>query len=141
MQFIHGGAYNGKSKWVRENFLEIQNWIRLFDAEAMPFPRDHEGTVVMEGLEYLVLSQVKKGMNVEEIRSGFLSFLKEWKIWENTSSWEVIIIGSDITKGVVPMEEEVRRWRDAAGWVYQDVSSHSEKVFEIWFGLGAALKE
>jgi adenosyl cobinamide kinase/adenosyl cobinamide phosphate guanylyltransferase len=50
------------------------------------------------------------------------------------------VIGSDITKGVVPLEKENRIWRDLTGWAYQDTAAKAEKVDIIWYGLNQTMK-
>jgi adenosylcobinamide kinase / adenosylcobinamide-phosphate guanylyltransferase len=140
MQFITGGTFNGKSKWLKENDDRPKEWLKLFHAVSRPQPGEYDGTVVLEGLEYLILTEIRTGRNTDEIRNDFLSLFLEWKSWEGTSSNEVIWIGSDITKGIVPVEAEARKWRDVTGWVYQDLVDQSERVYEIWFGLPTILK-
>ena len=52
----------------------------------------------------------------------------------------VILIGSDITKGIVPIEAENRVWRDVTGRVYQDTVSICNRVDLIWYGINKRLK-
>ncbi|WP_421378636.1 bifunctional adenosylcobinamide kinase/adenosylcobinamide-phosphate guanylyltransferase [Bacillus salacetis] len=140
MQFITGGTFNGKSRWVKENIDREREWLKLFHSETMPHPAGYEGLVVMEGLEYLVLSELRKGRNGDDVRMDFLSLFLKWKSWEDVSANEIIWIGSDISKGIVPIEAETRLWRDVTGWVYQDLVRESKEVYEIWFGLPTLLK-
>jgi adenosylcobinamide kinase / adenosylcobinamide-phosphate guanylyltransferase len=140
MQFVTGGAFNGKAKWVEGYNGRPKKWLKLFKADRAPLPGKYEGTVVMEGLEYLVLSTIRTGKTSDEIRKDFFSLFMEWKSWEDGLSNEVIWIGSDISKGIVPIEAETRQWRDVTGWVYQDLAAQSDRVYEIWFGLPAVLK-
>lgn len=51
-----------------------------------------------------------------------------------------MLIGSDISKGIVPMAAEDRWWRDTTGWVYQDLVSAAERVDVIWYGISQKLK-
>jgi adenosylcobinamide kinase / adenosylcobinamide-phosphate guanylyltransferase len=141
MQFITGGTFNGKSRWVKKYDDSPKTWLKLFHADSMPHPGEYEGTVVLEGLEYLVLSEIRTGRNSDQIRKDISSLFLEWKNWETDSSNEVIWIGSDISKGIVPIEAEARQWRDVTGWVYQDLVRQSERVYEIWFGLPTVLKD
>ena len=52
----------------------------------------------------------------------------------------VILIGTDITKGIVPIEAENRVWRDVTGRVYQDTVSICNRVDLIWYGINKRLK-
>ena len=56
MQFVTGGAFNGKSSWVRAyNGIngESASWISAYRKETLPLSLDHldENVVVIEGIE------------------------------------------------------------------------------------------
>lgn len=135
MHFVTGGAYNGKRKWVKANYSDTR-WVSAY--EKMPLPEDFssykDNFVVLEGLEYFV--QVSS-YSREEWRRYFNSCLE----WEAAApSRQVIIIGTDISKGIVPMEKENRTWRDMTGWVYQDLAAICDKVDVIWYGINQTIK-
>ena len=52
----------------------------------------------------------------------------------------LIIIATDVGRGVVPMEPEQRRLRDLNGWFTQDATAQAEEVWYVRHGLVMALK-
>ena len=53
MHFVTGGAYNGKSKWVRRHYgLDgtSSEWISAYHDQPLPL-HFHENTVVLQGIE------------------------------------------------------------------------------------------
>ena len=67
--------------------------------------------------------------------------MQDWLEWEKQNSQrKVILIGCDISKGIVPMSAKDRKWRDITGWVYQDVVEAAERVDVIWYGIVQKLK-
>lgn len=89
---------------------------------------------------------------------GIEQFLYEWAIepnwklkWdqllENGIAWErtnpkrtLVIIGTDMTKGIVPLDKRKRSWRDITGWCYQDLVKKSNRVDLIWYGINERIK-
>jgi adenosylcobinamide kinase / adenosylcobinamide-phosphate guanylyltransferase len=141
MQFVTGGSFNGKSEWVRETNKQKLEWLNVSEERTLPQPDTFQNTVVLEGLEYLILNEVRKEKEMNMIRSEFHSLFETWKKWEETSAnQKVIWIGSDIGRGIVPVDSTERKWRDITGWVYQDLVKLAGSVYEIWFGLPQRLK-
>jgi adenosylcobinamide kinase / adenosylcobinamide-phosphate guanylyltransferase len=141
MQFVTGGAFNGKSEWVRETNKQKLEWLNVSEELTLPQPEPFQNTVVLEGLESLILNEVRKEKEMNRIRSEFHSLFEKWLNWEETSAHRnVIWIGSDIGRGIVPVDPAERKWRDLTGWVYQDLVKLSDHVYEIWFGLPQRLK-
>lgn len=132
MHFVTGGAYNGKRRWVRDRYPEAK-WVSAYNGSPILVELD-DSVVVLEGLEQWV-----KGSSYT--REEWKRQLEKWLTWENeTPSRQVVLIGSDISKGIVPMEKEDRDWRDMTGWVYQDVTAVSRQVDLIWYGINQTIK-
>ncbi|MGR3765994.1 bifunctional adenosylcobinamide kinase/adenosylcobinamide-phosphate guanylyltransferase [Rossellomorea sp. NS-SX7] len=141
MQFVTGGAFNGKSQWVRETNKQKLEWVNLSEECTLPQPDPSQNTVVLEGLEYLILNEVRKEKEMNSIRSEFHSLFETWMDWEGAlTPRNVIWVGSDIGRGIVPIDSTERKWRDLTGWVYQDLVKLADSVYEIWFGLPQRLK-
>ncbi|WP_394172482.1 hypothetical protein [Guptibacillus hwajinpoensis] len=51
-----------------------------------------------------------------------------------------MIIGTDITQGILPFEREEQDWRELTGWAYQDLTDAADRVDVIWYGLNQQLK-
>lgn len=146
MHFVTGGAYNGKSKWVKE-YYELEGtphlWMSSYQEAAIvenPTDVNKEAIIVIEAAEVLLkhwLNQLDK----EKIRNKWRMVLQAWLEWEKVEeSRKVIIIGTDMTKGIVPISSEDRIWRDVTGWAYQDTVKKAERVDLIWYGINQQLK-
>jgi adenosylcobinamide kinase / adenosylcobinamide-phosphate guanylyltransferase len=142
MQLVIGGAFSGKRKLVRETSGKC-SWVsaykgdRLVDWETM---WEMNTTLVMEGWESWISSELSHHENLDEIRSDFKAlFLKiqeEGCIRNN----QIILIMLEMGKGIVPLQKEERRLRDLAGWIAQDAANISDEVHLVWNGLSKRLK-
>jgi adenosylcobinamide kinase / adenosylcobinamide-phosphate guanylyltransferase len=95
---------------------------------------------VFEGLE-VWLREWAGSMGSVEIRRKWQLLLREWLEWESQDHQrKIILIGCDISKGIVPMAPEDRSWRDITGWVYQDTVTAAERADVIWYGISQKLK-
>ncbi|WP_050181800.1 bifunctional adenosylcobinamide kinase/adenosylcobinamide-phosphate guanylyltransferase [Domibacillus robiginosus] len=138
MHFVTGGAFNGKKKWVIDFYgLEKtpHQWHSFYKkTEAPAFT---EEIVVLEGIERYVRILLERFETPEKARLLFRKELEKWKKEDRT----VILIGTDITKGIVPMNAFDRFFRDTAGWCFQDVAAASGRVDTVWYGIGETIKE
>ena len=145
MQFVTGGAFNGKSSWVRAyNGIngESASWISAYRKETLPLSLDHldENVVVIEGVEQWI-KELLVEFEAEVVRGKWQALMENWQIWERAKQGRmVILIGSDLTKGIVPIEAENREWRDVTGRIFQDTVSICDRVDLIWYGLNKRLK-
>jgi adenosylcobinamide kinase / adenosylcobinamide-phosphate guanylyltransferase len=147
--FVTGGAFNGKAEWVKGELLRPDDisfqWHSHFRPEDVllyPGLDTNQDIIVFEGLEYSILHRLMdKTTNGEQLRKEFTNLFLAWMKWEQEKDKRLVIwIGSDITKGIVPLEEKNRLWRDISGWVYQDLAKISENVVSIWYGIPTTLK-
>ncbi len=142
MHFVTGGAYNGKAKWVKKHFaldMDHVQWISAYRDEPLPL-HFHEDTVVLQGIEAWIKGEAS-AQEAAVIRLKWQEIISGWRIWEEENNdRRLILIGADITKGIVPIEVENRIWRDATGWVYQDIVAVSSRVDMIWYGVSQQLK-
>jgi adenosylcobinamide kinase / adenosylcobinamide-phosphate guanylyltransferase len=142
LHFVTGGAFNGKSRWVREQYGLNDNehsWNSAYKKDPIPYP-DNVTIAVFEGLE-VWLREWAGSMGSVEIRRKWQLLLREWLEWESQDHQrKIILIGCDISKGIVPMAPEDRSWRDITGWVYQDTVTVAERADVIWYGISQKLK-
>ncbi len=141
MYFITGGSFNGKSRWVKDKFNLKEHettWISLFDKEMEDITTIGP-VIVLEGLEYAVRSSIlHSGGDSRALFKEQMDSLRKWE--EGSPERKVIWIGSEIGKGIVPMDQSFREWRDITGWVYQDLAERSQQVWLVWYGLASSLK-
>jgi len=96
--------------------------------------------VVCEGIEQWVREWLKD-LDEEAVREKWKQVLNHYYGWEKENRRrKVIFIGTDITKGIVPVKLEERIWRDVTGRVFQDTASTCERVDLIWYGLSTRIK-
>ncbi|MDM5227755.1 bifunctional adenosylcobinamide kinase/adenosylcobinamide-phosphate guanylyltransferase [Cytobacillus sp. NJ13] len=141
MHFITGGAFNGKSRWVKE-FYQLDDtphkWISAYHGELAGDLG--QKLIVYEGIE-LMIREWSQALEFEEIRDKWQEMLAEWQEWEKTAvNRKIVLIGSDISKGIVPMEAADRKWRDASGWAFQDAAAAADRVDLIWYGISQKIK-
>ncbi|MBA9027955.1 bifunctional adenosylcobinamide kinase/adenosylcobinamide-phosphate guanylyltransferase [Peribacillus huizhouensis] len=141
MHFITGGAYNGKRKWVRALY-EPKQWISAYHNHPLPVRSNDfsEKKIVLEGIEMWIKNDVES-RDGSNIRANWKTYIQSWREWEREEEDRLIImIGTDISKGIVPMNKLDRTWRDVTGWIYQDLTDLSNRVDIIWYGLNQQLK-
>ncbi|MFP7296532.1 bifunctional adenosylcobinamide kinase/adenosylcobinamide-phosphate guanylyltransferase [Neobacillus niacini] len=141
MHFITGGAFNGKKAWVKENYGDRGTWLSAY--QNQPFNVHHIGSnlLILEGVE-VWLKKLTKTYDSNGCREIWKTTIHQWILWENAETHrDLIVIGNDITKGIVPMEKENRLWRDVTGWAYQDLAAKADKVDIIWYGLNQTIKK
>ncbi|ASN04689.1 bifunctional adenosylcobinamide kinase/adenosylcobinamide-phosphate guanylyltransferase [Virgibacillus necropolis] len=134
MDFITGGAYNGKLDWVLDNYHG--DYTILKDNEELEPVRTP--ILIVTNLEASIytyyIDQTDGGQQWQE----YYHSLMEWER-ENTSR-RLVMIGTDITGGIVPMEQRHRLWRDKVGFIYQQLTKDANHVFRVWFGKSQQLK-
>jgi adenosylcobinamide kinase / adenosylcobinamide-phosphate guanylyltransferase len=137
MHFVFGGAFNGKRKWVADIYKnDSLTWISAYEQPAFPKRIGGEGVVVLEGIEMWVRELIHDSFTIDEAVAFFEQQLSEWQNQCN----KLVLIGTEIGKGVVPMDETDRKWRDACGYVYQRIVRKAERVDQIWYGISTRLK-
>lgn len=140
MHFITGGAFNGKRAWVTKNF-DNGSWLSAH--QGIPFPHEinsEEDLLFIEGVE-VWLKEITEEYDSNQCIDIFVSSLENWLLWERANpNRKLVVIGTDISKGIVPMERENRLWRDVTGWAYQQLAAKAEKVEIIWYGLNQTIK-
>ncbi|MCF6137475.1 bifunctional adenosylcobinamide kinase/adenosylcobinamide-phosphate guanylyltransferase [Pseudalkalibacillus berkeleyi] len=143
MHFVTGGAFNGKRSWVTETYQLLNNndycWISAYKDHPIPIDLyEHSSSlVILEGIEIWIQDLVKNDENTKERCN---TMLLNWLSWEQDRNNQLIVIGSDITKGIVPVSSIDRIWRDRTGWFYQDIASRADKMDIIWYGMRQQMK-
>ncbi|OEH93515.1 bifunctional adenosylcobinamide kinase/adenosylcobinamide-phosphate guanylyltransferase [Bacillus solimangrovi] len=142
MHFITGGVCQGKRRWVYEHYdldsYSNWKWQSAFETDLkLPNESSVERIHVIEGIE--VAFKQSLTLQVEECRDRWYHFFNAWCEWEREDH-QLVIIGADISKGIVPIQKSERIWRDLTGWCYQDLVKRSDRFDVIWCGLNQTLK-
>ena len=124
MNLIIGGAYQGKRSFAKEAF-------GLQDADLYPC---HGSEIdfsypCIDRLEEFTLACVR------EEKDPIAIFRAHAEAWADST-----LICQDIFCGVVPMEAELRKWRNVTGQLCQYLSRDARRVSRIFCGLEQRLK-
>lgn len=125
MRIVIGGAYNGKRDYVKRELLGPEQF-QWFEGEL---PTGSAGKIVVTDLD---------------------QWLRQFEGDENTAiqvvmealkDKESIVILTDISRGIVPMDPKDRELRDRAGRLYQRLIVEADEVIQIWYGIPKKIKE
>lgn len=125
MEFIIGGAYQGKKEYAKSRFLVTENEI---------FTCREDGKIdwsarCIAGLEEFALRCVRDHDDPVEL---FKAHREDWR--------GSVLICMDISCGVVPMGAENRAWREATGRLCAYLASEADSVTRMFCGLAQRLK-
>ncbi|MEI4768936.1 bifunctional adenosylcobinamide kinase/adenosylcobinamide-phosphate guanylyltransferase [Psychrobacillus sp. FJAT-51614] len=124
MHVIFGGAFNGKRAYVEQLVLEREaQWLDATEEFPALFPKTE--VVIIFGVE-----------NVLEDKLNML--LEHFEKWDK--KFEVIVIATEIGRGIVPMGASMRKLRDDVGRFYQQLFTRAERVTRIWYGISQTIK-
>lgn len=123
MILVFGGAYQGKLDYVRNNF-GIDKVSDCSDGSRPDFAAD-----AVYGIDGFVLQCVRDGVEAAEI------FREEKELWR-----EKILIMTDVSQGLVPMEAEQRAFREMNGRLLLYLAAEAEQVHRVFCGLGKRVK-
>ena len=124
MIFVFGGAHQGRGDFVRGllGFSEIR--AAGEDVESLDF-----STGAVCGLDRWALGCVRRG---EEPADLLAAREAEWQ--------GCALIGTDFSCGLVPMDAELRAWREANGRMNNFLAERAERVVRMFCGLPQVLK-
>ena len=124
MHVIFGGAFNGKRAYVEKKVQgRMVQWIDVTKESLVLSPNIE--IVIVHGVEYLQEEKLKQ----------LLALLENWN-----KHLEVMVIATEIGRGIVPMEASKRQLRDDVGRFYQALFAKSESVTRIWYGIPQTIK-
>lgn len=124
MKLIIGGAWQGKRAFAQSAFgLKDSDIFTCVDSSI-----DFSAPCV-EKLEEFTLACVRAGVEPLDV---FRAHEAEWA--------DTILICQDIFCGVVPMDADLREWRNATGRLCQYLTARADRVSRIFCGLEQRLK-
>lgn len=142
MHFVSGGAFNGKRKWVKQHYPESTTWLSAYECSEWSAPTEGlTGVVILEGIEAWVMKEIDLEFSADILLDRNIEKLELWLEWEQQAAEHLLVlIGTDITKGIVPVDKTARLQRDLTGWLYQKIALRAERVDRIWYGIAETLK-
>ncbi|WNF37982.1 bifunctional adenosylcobinamide kinase/adenosylcobinamide-phosphate guanylyltransferase [Bacillaceae bacterium IKA-2] len=150
MHFVTGGAFHGKKQWVIDHYQindyqinETTNylWFNGYKSANKYFQvmieLENKQLLVIEAVNEVIFEMLKS----EASFPAFENWLQEILTWEqNGVERQVVFIGTDVGKGIVPIEKEQRLIRDEVGRCFQLLAKKATNVSLIWYGLQQSLK-
>lgn len=124
MELIIGGAFQGKLAYAKNKY-------GLAEADICDCSKsdiDCSASCIYH-FERFALKCVKNGNNGIKILSGSLPSLKN-----------AVIICDDISCGVVPVEAELRAWRELTGRMLEMISKNADIVTRMFCGIPQRIK-
>lgn len=132
MHTFIGGAYNGKheyvKRWLKEQEIDDVEWY------VGQFPKEPTSqVVVVSKLE----EAIKPFLEDDEV-SLAKQIVEQLQLLEKQH--QVIIIATEMGRGIVPIEQHDRQLRDTIGRLYQQLFAVSDRVTRIWYGIAEDIK-
>ena len=124
MTLVIGGAYQGKLDYILENYPGKS----VFQCEADNPGMDMSADVI-NSLHLMILAQIRT-------QTDALEFLRE-RVPEMKDK---IVICDDISCGVVPIDTEMRLWRETTGRCLALISKNADEVLRVFCGIGSRVK-
>ena len=126
MILIIGGRYQGKLDYARQRFglSESDVFSCCADSDAIDFDRR-----CIAYIDRWTLGCVRRGVDPLDFIQGNIARLSR-----------AVVIATDISCGVVPVDAETRAWREACGRVNGFLASHADEVWRLFCGLPQRIK-
>lgn len=125
MIFVIGGAYQGKTDFVREYFKVDKH--DIIDGESCNLNSIYQAKVINHFHEL-----IKRIMAAEDDLNGTIDKL----INENKN---VIIITTEIGCGLVPIDKFERHYRETVGRVCCKIAKSADQVYRLQCGLSTKI--
>ena len=124
MVLIFGGAYQGKLDYAKRELGVTEVFTCREDSTAPDLSRG-----CLEHLERFSLACVRAGLEPQKELERLLAQYPD-----------TVLICDDVSCGVVPMEPELRAWREATGRMVNSLAARADKVVRLFCGLPQVLK-
>lgn len=124
MILIVGGAYQGKLTYAKTAFDLEDEDVFTCAGTQIDFSKR-----CIRGIEEFTYACYQNGLDP---KAYLEAHREQW--------WDSILICRDIFCGVVPMEPDIREWRQITGRLCQYLTAEAESVVRIFCGLEQKLK-
>lgn len=122
MIFIFGGVYQGKLAYAQERFSTDEVYNCCDTSTLMPHSK------IINNLDQWILALVRAGEEVP-----VQDFIEK-----NPNS---IVICNDVSGGIVPMDADLRKWREEVGRAMAKIAQQSDEVIRLFCGIATQLKQ
>lgn len=128
MHIVIGGAFNGKKTYVKQRIKST--W---FDGELPIAPQT--GNVVITNLEKIVAKNLQR--EEQQVALEIAEQLMEL----DKQCAQLILIVTDISRGIVPVDPLERQLRDTCGRLYQVLFKEAATITRVWYGIAETIKK
>ena len=136
MILVFGGAYQGKLDYVKENF-NIETVCDCSDGSEPDFGAD-----VIYGIEGFVMKCAEQNATGEgDYQEAKAWFAERKSLWAGTGENEKILIITDTSQGVVPIDKTVRAFREMNGRLMLYLAGEARQVIRVFCGIGKTIKD
>lgn len=124
---VIGGAYQGKTEWVQENFQDYKN---VSPERLLQENREGKRTagVYINRFHMIVKQWLQTGKDCKEAMT----------LLRKNPSW--LIVSDEIGNGIVPMEKDDREWRECTGRILCELAKDADEVYRIHCGIPCIIK-
>lgn len=126
MILIFGGAYQGKLEYALETYNLTEKDVYHCEMDSMLLNLDKK---IIADLEQFIFTCTKEGIEAKECLAGNREKLRD-----------KILICTDISQGVVPMDKTEREWREMTGRCMTWLGREADKVIRVFCGIGQEIK-
>ena len=126
MIFIFGGAYQGKLAYALDRFGLADDDVYFCVEEDAAMPANKK---IFYEIEKWILALIRADADVADWLRRFIA-----------ANADAIVICTDISCGVVPVDPEKRRWREAVGRSMAELSRCSKEVTRLFCGMPTRIK-
>lgn len=124
---VIGGACQGKTKWVQDNFKEYRQ------VSFQEILRENRQGKVLSAIYLDSFHSITRGW----IKEGG-EYKKNLECLRKTLSW--VIVANEIGNGVVPMDPFERKWREETGRMLCELAKDADEVYRIYSGIPVQIK-
>lgn len=115
MVLFIGGATQGKSEYVRENYTDC---------------------AIIDNLNSLIRDLLNEGKSEDEIIELVMDDIN----LKEEHDEEVVVISDEIGNGIVPIDKKEREFRDIVGHTQICIAKKADKVFRVMCGIPVQIK-
>ena len=135
MILIIGGAWQGKLEFAKRLAAEKRPGLAMTDFKPLVAEGSQDdfeaasNRSVVHGLHEYVRRLLEEQRSIEDFVAGL-----------KAANPEVIVTTNELGCGIVPMDPEERRWREAAGRAALQAAKESDQVYRMVCGIAARIK-
>jgi len=126
MKFIIGGSYQGKLEFARQEYsLDDKDiFICTENTDTIDFSKK-----CITYIDKYALNRIRAGVEPADAFKEHLSDLAD-----------AVIISNDVSCGIVPIDTDLRAWREACGRLNNYLAREADEAWRLFCGLPQSIK-